>query len=230
MNIEHQRFKQNWLNPTDIFEPKTLILGSFNPYNPRNPKDRVDYYYGREENNFWKSVSKIKTNNELNCNLDCKKKFMHNNFCCLDVIDSLDITYFDTKDLLDRKILEEFIEKEIFTEFSDQTIWTTKTTYKNTRIKITRNYNQDVITFLEESDTIKKVIHTMGINRINSCFDENPKEKKLKEKGFNEYYNRIIKICNDKNIEFIKDCPSPSGRIRGKENSNKLISFYKKHI
>ena len=44
MNIEHQRFKQNWLKPTDISKPKTLILGSFNPYNPNDEKKLVDYY------------------------------------------------------------------------------------------------------------------------------------------------------------------------------------------
>jgi hypothetical protein len=229
MKIEHQRIRLNWLSHTEISEPKTLILGSFNPYNPSKPKDWVDYYYGRKENNFWKSISKIKTNKEWNCNLDCKKEIMHKNFCCLDVIDSLDINYSDNKNL-DMKILNEFIENEIFTEFSDQTIWTTKTNYKSTAIIISRNYNQDVITFLEKSDTIKKVIHTMGKNRINSCFDENPKENKLKEKGFSEYYKQIIKICGDRSIEFIKDCPSPSGRIRGEENQNELISFYSKHI
>ncbi len=80
---------------------------------------------------------------------------MNNRFCCLDVINSINIS-------------------------------STKTT-----------------------NSINKVIHTMGYNRINNN-SINPKEKKLKELGFYDFITAVINICKERKKTFVFESYSPS--------------------
>jgi hypothetical protein len=224
LNIVHQSIKLEWLKPTEISNPKTLILGSFNPYYDLKT---VDYYYGRKSNNFWKSIAIIVGKDEnfffdsVN-GLNKKIEFMQNRFCCLDVINSID---FHSNN--DNK-LKDYLKKEIFGNFLDQNIWCTNNRKNN--ISLIRNYNFEVIEFLKNSKTIKKVIHTMGVDRITSTNGVKPKEKALKSCGFSGYFNQILNVCNEKNIEIVLDCPSPSGYLKSDKNMINLIHFYQKHL
>jgi hypothetical protein len=208
IKIKHQRIERNWLNPNDIKDPKTLVLGSFNPF--ESESNSVDFYYGRHSNYFWRTIAIIIGRNEdyffdIKDGLKRKKEIMDNKFCFYDVIDSIDFCSESEENL------KHYLKKEIFNNFSDQKIWTSKTNYKKENlIMIKRSYNDSILQFLENSDTIKKVIHTMGTNRImrTKAF---PVEKTLKKAGFDVFIKNIKSICNRKNIEFILNSFSPSG-------------------
>ena len=78
--------------------PKALVLGSFNPF--ENLKKGVDYYYGREQNHFWKTIAVIIEKDEDYFfdkieGLKRKSKVMENRFCCFDVINSIDFSCQD---------------------------------------------------------------------------------------------------------------------------------------
>lgn len=205
--INHQSIELNWLKPTQVIAPKTLVLGSFNPFGPANKVKLVDYYYGRDTNHCWPSIAfntiPNKNGKYYYKNLIAKKMIMNNHFCCLDVIDSIKVECDDVA------ILNDFIDNKIYSGFSDQILFTTNTIYKNHLIIITRTYNQSILNFLQNTTTIKRVIHTMGENRINQN-GIYPTEYRLREKGFKEFIINIIKICNQKNIDFIIESYSPS--------------------
>jgi len=55
--VSHQSIEKNWINPNIINQPKTLVLGSFNPFNQNAIS--VDYYYGRSSNYFWRSLANV---------------------------------------------------------------------------------------------------------------------------------------------------------------------------
>ncbi len=57
IEVNHQSLKANWINTFTIKNPKTLVLGSFNPY--ENKSKLVDYYYGRPSNHFWRTIAII---------------------------------------------------------------------------------------------------------------------------------------------------------------------------
>jgi len=151
---------------------------------------------------------------------------MQNRFCCMDVIDHIN---FEAEN---EQILESYINQEIYANFLDQKIWTSRTQYMNSNtILINREYNQKIIEFLKTSQSITKIIHTMGSNRIN----ENgvfPKEKRLGQTGFNEYFNSIKEICNAKGIEIIYESWSPSGYAikRGSTDKLTLQNWLKLHL
>lgn len=45
ITVTHQSLVQNWATPARIVNPRTLVLGSFNPYFENGQV--VDYFYGR---------------------------------------------------------------------------------------------------------------------------------------------------------------------------------------
>ena len=93
IEIKHQSIVNNWINPDEMKDFKTLILGSFNPFNP-NIIQNTDYYYGRCTNHFWKSIARnLNINENYFCgNLERKIELMNKyKFCFLDIIDSLEI-------------------------------------------------------------------------------------------------------------------------------------------
>lgn len=214
--VEHQSIKLPWIKPIDISHPKTLVLGSFNPF--ENTKNTVDYFYGRDTNHFWKAIAQIISEEQdyffdNQHGLQRKNQVMQNRFCCLDVINSID---FECQDPI---VLREYLSNNIFSNYKDQKLWTSKTNYSNNDILINRNYNDLIIEFLKSSNSINKVIHTMGNNRI-SIYSANPKEKKKGIHGFSGYIKTIKDICKEKNISFIQETYSPSQYAVNKGNTN----------
>ncbi len=205
--VKHQSIELEWISPIDIQEPRTLVLGSFNPYESK--KKSVDYYYGRSKNHFWRTISNIIGQNDEYFfdkveGINRKKLIMQNRFCCLDVIDSID---FKSES---ESVLDDYIKNEIFSNYLDQKIWTGNTNYKKRdSIQIVRKYNQSIIEFLKSTNSIERVIHTMGRNRITKD-SANPKEAKHKDNGFSGFIKNIKKICTEKNIFFVLDSLSPS--------------------
>jgi G:T/U-mismatch repair DNA glycosylase len=204
--IKHQSIELNWIHPNELLNPKTLVLGSFNPF--ENIENKTDYYYGREQNYFWKTIA-VAIKEEENYFFDKAKGYqrkieiMEKRFCCFDVIDSIDFY------CQDEKLLLEYLNNEIFSKFLDQKIWTSKTKYKQAPITLTRKYNDSIIDFLKQSESITKVIHTMGNNRLSES-STNPKERK-KEFGFEKFMAKIKAVCDKKNIAIEYFSLSPSG-------------------
>lgn len=203
--IQHQALKVNTFNPT-INCPKTLVLGSFNPF--ENEDKSVDYFYGRKTNHFWREIGIVLFNDEFHFfgkdGYSKKLEIMNERFFCLDVINSIDL------ECRDENLLKEYIESEIYSNFSDKKIWCGKAyTKKSSPIVLKRSYNHAVIDFLKKTDSISTVIHTMGVNTIYEN-GTNPKEKKSGKSGFLCYIETIKEICIQKGITFINESYSPS--------------------
>ena len=218
--VTHQAIHLNWPGPTKINSPKTLVLGSFNPFD--NNVKAVDYYYGRHSNFFWPSIAEIlKEKSEYFFDADQgfarKISVMQDRFICLDVINNIE---FETENI---DSLNMYLEGKIFSNFKDQNIWVSKTKASdNSIIKLKRNYNESIIEFLESSGSIIKVIHTMGVGRL-SDMSANPKEKKLGDLGFQGFIDKIREICNRRKIDFLYESYSPSAYAVKNGYTDRLI-------
>lgn len=226
--VNHQSIELNWITPEQITNPKTLVLGSFNPY---NEKKKLDYYYGRKSNHFWKTIA-ILINQEEDYffstvnGLARKSDIMNNRFCCMDMIDS--IKFSSDSNIL----LNDYLNNKIYANFPDQKIWTTKTNFNNRgQIVLLRTYNRSIITTLETTNTIKRVIHTLGKTKINEA-SIYPKEAKLKKLGFSGFMNEIISLCERRNIEFVYKSYSPSDYAvkNGSTNREELKKFLQENL
>jgi hypothetical protein len=229
IKVSHQSIVNNWINPDSIHQPKTLVLGSFNPFNENS--ESVDYYYGRSSNYFWRSIASVIGRDEEcffgnKSGLMNKIEIMQNRFCCMDVINHIT---FNTEN---EQILESYIQNEIYANFLDQKIWTSRTNYTGSNsILISREYNQRIIDFLQNNQSITKIIHTMGSNRINEK-TVYPKENRLGQSGLNGYFNSIKEICKSKGIEIIYESWSPSAYAirRGSTDKVTLQNWLKQHL
>ena len=181
MTIDHVCNVNDWIKTEEINGAKTLILGSFNPYNPK--VQNTEYFYGRSSNYFWKVIASLLLEDEhyftdnLNNKLEVMEKYK---FCFLDIISSIEITNPDGND----NIICQFANDYIFTNFSDSKLFTTN--HFGGNIMVTRNYNQKVVDFIN-SQKIEKVIHTMGNTRISPNFLTTPLENSLGVSGFQGY-------------------------------------------
>jgi hypothetical protein len=192
--IEHKFLNSKFFFP--FWEIETLVLGTFNPC----CGEETDYYYGRCQNNFWKTIEEIK---ELDYrwfqnNFDRKYEIMQTHkFGCVDIIKSIEIT-------------DEIKRKDICgSGYSDQILFNSK----NCMLE----YNFEKIEFfIKNNNNLKKVINTWG--------------KRNKPKLFNQHISFLKNLCENNNIKFISDCPSPSGRLKGIDHKQKLLDFYKIHI
>ena len=84
ITVTHQSIIQEWLTPAQIENPRTLVLGSFNPY--FEDGQVVDYFYGRYSNYFWKTIAQIvghQNENYFLNNIEGKLDLMNNRFCCI---------------------------------------------------------------------------------------------------------------------------------------------------
>jgi hypothetical protein len=202
LNIPHVSKVNNWYIPEVYQNARTLVLGSFNPYNPDSKN--ADYYYGRETNYFWRAIGHYLHGNQnfyIN-NLDEKINItLDKKFCFYDVIQSVDVNSNDDH------ALNKFVQQKIFIEFSDQVLFTTNTKYNNVPINVFREYNQDVFELLANGN-IQRVIHTMGNSRIQTNFDAKPKGRSLGINSFQGYIDQILKH----NIIFQPISLSPSMR------------------
>lgn len=218
--ITHRALVQNWIKPEEIQSPHTLVSGSFNPYEPNGHQD-LDYYYGRKANYFWKTIAVSLNHPEdyffdtLN-GLDRKRHEMNNRFCCLDVIDSIEFCCGNENHL------KNYIDNEIFKNFSDNKIWFQSTGKGANKIFLKRNYNTSICEYLRKSDSITKVINTMGKNRISNFNSIDPIESKNEPIGFKKFIQEIISICNQKNIEFDFQSLSPSQMAVNKKHTCKV--------
>lgn len=226
MIIRHVALENEW-NRIDVLQnAQKLILGSFNPYNPNG--DNADYYYGRCTNYFWKAIAEINNMNPYIFfnNLDLKLEYMHEyKFCFFDIINSVEINSLNGNEL----VLNRFIDQKIHTEFSDQVLFTTRTSFENNQMTLVRRYNSSIITLLEEG-RIRKIIHTMGNNTIGRNLITSPKEKALGVNGFQGFVNDII---GNTNSTFVSQSFSPSGRavkIGGLVYYNGLKAWLNEHI
>ena len=228
ITVNHQSVVLKW-NKIKVENPQTLVLGSFNPFESNS--NSVDYYYGRSKNHFWKSIAKIigKDENWFFCTKDGlhrKIASMTNSFICFDVIENIEIS---SSDIIE---LKSYIDSNIFNNFLDSKIWTSKTNSpKGIQVYLTRKYNQNVVEYLKASESISKVIHTMGVNRL-SQKKTYPQERSLSRNGFNGYINQILEICREKKIEFIFESLSPSDYAikSGKVSCIDLEKFIKQNI
>ncbi|WP_291098490.1 MULTISPECIES: hypothetical protein [unclassified Flavobacterium] len=208
MIIQHLAIENGWEGPEIVENPKTLILGSFNPFNT-NINRNADYYYGRSTNHFWKSIARnLNLHEDYFCNnWDRKLEIMNKyQFCFQDIIDSIEIDFVDNQ-IDNDVILNNFMSAKIFKEFSDQVLFTSTTTYKGFKIRVKRNYNENVIQTLR-TGSIKNIIHTMGNTTINQNFRTNWLENGLGGLGFQGYINRIL----NQGVNFNPISYSPSGR------------------
>lgn len=205
MIVNHVAIVNGWNNKEILQNAETLILGSFNPFNTNG--DNTDYYYGRCTNYFWKAIAEI---DNLNPNIffnntDLKLEYMRiKKFCFLDIINSVEIIAEVNSEI----ILNSFINQKIHKEFSDQVLFTTNTKFENTRIIVTRIYNERIHELINYG-RINKIIHTMGNNTIGIDFRTNWQEKRL---GVNGFQGFIESLRTNENITFVPESYSPSGR------------------
>jgi hypothetical protein len=225
ISVRHQYLELNWPSLNQIINPRTLVLGSFNPYNGRT--NVVDYYYGRSSNYFWKTIASIREldENYFYQRIERKLEIMKCRFICMDIIN--EINFSSDK----QEFLNEYINNKIFSNFLDQNIWVSKTNFRNNDIQLSRSYNQDVINLLRNTTTITKVIHTMGNIRINTL-STNPKEKRLGNMGFQSYVSQIKNICQERGIEFINQSLSPSSYAvnNGNTSLNELSDYLRNNL
>lgn len=197
MIIQHAAFANNWNSIDFIKNALTIVLGSFNPNQPNN---NTDFYYGRNTNYFWPTIAYLegRNHNFYFNNLVAKHEAMLKyKFCFFDVVQSIDVISDSDN------VLHDFVHSKIFSEFSDQVLFTTNTYYLNNPIKVVRNYNLDILNFSEG----KKIIHTMGNNTIDLNCITKWKEKSLRDNGFQGFINQI----KNYSLSFNPISFSPSG-------------------
>ena len=231
MLINHNCIENlNWNNSQNFEKGQILILGSFNPYNPiENP----EFYYGRSSNYFWKEIGLIVFNNENHfINSQNKLNFINEHkIVFYDLINSIEITEVNN----DENTLNDFVSSNIFTNFTDNKIFTSSSKYRsnNKNINIRRNYNNNIINFIEASNSVRKIIHTLGNSRIDLNFNTKPREYSLNANGLQGLINSIIEVTNRKNILFNNISYSPSQiavNRGGIQYRNQLRSWLKENL
>lgn len=101
------------------------------------------------------------------------------------------------------------MDKEICgSGYSDQVLFNAQ--------KCTITYQFTEIKEFLSNNNIKRVINTWGKRNNPSHFKRN--------------IDDLESFCNQMGVEFIRICPSPSGRLKGENNMNKLSNFYKDNI
>ena len=196
--IEHLNNISKWDN-LQINNPKTLVIGSFNPYNP-NLKSQTEFYYGRNQNRFWSTIGNLKYNNKDYFKFSLEKKIKElqlSKFILMDLIESIEFKC-DSEN-----ILEKYINNKVFENFGDSDIWVSKKR-TNPQINLRRNYNQKIIQFLSKNNTVSRIVNTLRKNKG----DLNSFNKR--EKNWNEFTKSLFDISKQKNIEIVNESVSPS--------------------
>ena len=110
-------------NSKQPIEPKVLILGSFNPYNPTH-NSPTDFYYSRKPkrgggNRFWTTIGKLKYNKPKYFRENPERRFeelVESEFMFLDLIKSIEFISED------EMILNQFLNKKVYGNFGDSDI------------------------------------------------------------------------------------------------------------
>lgn len=191
--IDHQFLDSKFFLPN--WKIQTLILGTFNP----SCGEETDYFYGRCQNNFWRTIEEISNLDYrwFQNNFERKLRFMkENEFGCTDIIKSL--------------VISDGVEKKDIcgSGYSDQILFTAK--------KCTLTYHFHEIKLFIKEKNLLKIINTWGKRETPIPFKNHIDDLKL--------------FCLQNNVLYIDDCPSPSGRLRGKEHKKHLSEFYKSHL
>jgi len=150
--IEHLNNISKWDN-LQINNPKTLVIGSFNPYNRNLKYQNKDYFKFSLEKKI--------------------KELQLSKFILMDLIESIEFKC-DSEN-----ILEKYINNKVFENFGDSDIWVSKKR-TNPQINLRRNYNQKIIQFLSKNNTVSRIVNTLGKNKgaLNSF---NKREKNWNE-------------------------------------------------
>ena len=229
MIIKHAAIEDNWINEKVndlLYNSNTLVLGSFNPNNPGN---NTDFYYGRCSNFLWKVIAELTGKNEqYYCNnLKRKIETMEQySFCFMDLIHSIEIT----SEYSNESIINDFVTNKIYSEYSDSVLFTSNTNYKNQKVNIKRTYNQQIIDVLKKGN-INKVIHTLGNRTIDKDFKTKPIEKVMGNEGFQRYLDSILNVNDEINLINLSFSPSAySVKKLGKENYNQLKFWLESHL
>lgn len=218
----------NWPNSNLIHNPKTLILGSLNPYNP-NLQVQTDFYYGRKRNYLWKGIA---FNLELPLNyffiysdglspLEKKIKCMQDyKFCFLDLIDG--IKY----ESANQNILDKYISSKIFKGFGDDQLFRNDIfNYNGNQIIKKLIFNKEILNKIKNGN-FSKIIHTLGNNRINENF-------KISHNESQNFINQILNITNNNSLNFNTISYSPSQyavHFNGQVFRNNLFSWIREKI
>ena len=218
LKLEHANKKLNW-DKYHIDDPKTLILGSFNPYNPKL-KSQTDFYYGRTRNRFWSTIGILKYENQNYFRNSLKKKvneLQSSKFILMDLIESIEF------ECDNESYLQKYINDKVLKNFGDNDIWVTKKR-TNPKIYLSRIYNQKIIQFLNENNSVSRIVSTLGQNKgdLNS-FNKT-------DENWNEFKRSLIHVSKLKNIELVSESVSPSPRQNTQGNQEKLESWVKKYI
>jgi hypothetical protein len=137
--INHQFLNSKFFFPN--WEIQTLVLGTFNP----SCGEETDYFYGRCQNNFWRTIEEISNLDYrwFQNNFERKRKFMkENEFGCADIIKSL--------------VIIDGVKRKDFcgSGYSDQILFTAK--------KCTVTYQFEEIKSFIKKNNVSKIINTWG--------------------------------------------------------------------
>lgn len=145
--INHQFLNSDFFFPT--WDVNTLVLGTFNP----SCGEETDYFYGRCQNNFWRTIEEIsdKRYRFFQNNLKRKIKFMKDHkFGCTDIIKSVELVDISYKNDLCGK------------GYSDKILFTMK--------KCSLEYNFDEIKSFVKKNKVLKIINTWGTRKKPNLF------------------------------------------------------------
>lgn len=207
--VEHLNNIVKW-DALQINDPKTMIIGSFNPYNP-NLKISTDFYYGRIQNRFWSTIGNLKYQNKDHFKYSIKNKIdelQSSSIIFMDLIESLE---FQCDDIV---YLEKYIAEKVFGNYGDNDIWVSKTR-SEPQIKLKRNYNYEILEFLSHNSSVKRIVNTLGKNRGDlGNFNK-------RDKDWVEFKKSLFEISSQKDIEVVKESvsPSPLGGAQSELNS-----------
>lgn len=203
--VKHIAKEKGWDNIVTQ-NPTTLIIGSFNPFIP-NKILLPDYYYGRNPtrgagNKLWNTIGKVKYNNKTYFRNDFSRKIIE--------VSKLKIYFYDLISELEfmcenKILLEKFINEKVYKNFADNIIWQSTTKYCGELITIKRIYNYNILKFLTEYHSVKRVVNTLGKKRGNYCFNPN-------EEQWIQYKNDIFNTCTERGIDLVLESVSPSAR------------------
>ena len=199
MQINHQLLSKDYFIPN--WKCNTLFLGTFNPAGG----EQVNYFYGRNTNNFWKAISRL-----FNMPEDHFHKLMVKNFG--EFIQFMKDNEFGCVDIIRSVVVNKDCEDNIIGKgYSDQNLFN--------MTHVARNYNfEEIENYIINKETVTTIINTVG-----QRFDNmQPKELKIQLTKFKNF-------CKVNNINYIENCPSVSGWISGEDNLNKIIEFYREN-
>ena len=163
--IDHQFLDSKFFLPN--WKIQTLVLGTFNP----NCGEETDYFYGRCQNNFWRTIEEISNLDYrwFQNNFERKLRFMkENEFGCTDIIKSL--------------VISDGVEKKDIcgSGYSDQILFTSK--------KCTLTYHFEEIKSFIKKNNVSKIINTWGKRESPVYFQKHIAELKTFCKQNNAFY------------------------------------------